>query len=172
MDAIALQAPMSMGILQARILEWIGMLSSRGLSQPSDQTRVSVVQSLGWEDSLEKGNGIPLCILAWKIPWIEKTGRLQSMELQRVGHDSATKQQQQGTQLIRVGNDSENKQEEPANARISENQGCLGIYKECCLPLTQGELGCVHTSFLHSYRRSRNESSLNKCMNERMNEIR
>ena len=34
-------------------------------------------------------------ILAWKIPWTENPGRLQSMGLQRVGHDLATKQQQQ-----------------------------------------------------------------------------
>ena len=34
-------------------------------------------------------------ILAWEIPWTEETGRLQSMGSQRVGHDLATKQQQQ-----------------------------------------------------------------------------
>ena len=34
-------------------------------------------------------------ILAWEIPWTEKPGRLQSMELQRVGHDLVTKQHQQ-----------------------------------------------------------------------------
>ena len=33
-------------------------------------------------------------ILAWRIPWTEEPGRLPSMELQRVGHDLATKQQQ------------------------------------------------------------------------------
>ena len=33
--------------------------------------------------------------LAWKIPWTEEPGGLQSMQLQRVGHDLATKQQQQ-----------------------------------------------------------------------------
>ena len=33
------------------------------------------------------GNGTPLRILAWKIPWTEKPGRLQSTGLQRVGHD-------------------------------------------------------------------------------------
>ena len=34
-------------------------------------------------------------ILAWEIPWKEETGRLQSMRLQRVGHDLETKQQQE-----------------------------------------------------------------------------
>ena len=45
------------------------------------------VQSLGWEDFLEKKMAIHSSILAWKIPWTEERGRLQSMGLQRVGHD-------------------------------------------------------------------------------------
>ena len=45
------------------------------------------VQSLGWEDALEKEMATHSNILAWKIPWMEKRGRLQSMGLQRVGHD-------------------------------------------------------------------------------------
>ena len=40
------------------------------------------VQSLGQEDTQEKGNGNPLSILAWKIPWTEDLGRLQSVGLQ------------------------------------------------------------------------------------------
>jgi len=44
------------------------------------------VQSLGWEDPLEKGMATHSSILAWRIPWTEETGRLQSMELQRVRH--------------------------------------------------------------------------------------
>ena len=44
-------------------------------------------QSLGWEDPLEKGMAIHSCILTWKIPWTEEPGGLQSMGLQRVGHD-------------------------------------------------------------------------------------
>ena len=42
---------------------------------------------LGWEDPLEKGIAIHSSILAWRTPWIEAPGRLQSMGLQRVGHD-------------------------------------------------------------------------------------
>ena len=42
---------------------------------------------LGWEDSLEKKMAIQSSILAWRIPWIEEPGRLQSMGLQTVGHD-------------------------------------------------------------------------------------
>ena len=50
------------------------------------------VQSLGWEDPLEKEMATHSSTLAWKIPWTEKPGRLQSMGLQRVRHVSATKQ--------------------------------------------------------------------------------
>ena len=48
------------------------------------------VQSLGWEDPLEKGMATHSSILAWRIPWTEEPGRLQSMESQRVRHDLAT----------------------------------------------------------------------------------
>ena len=44
------------------------------------------VQSLGWEDPLEKGMTIHSGILAWRIPWTEELGGLQSMGLQKVGH--------------------------------------------------------------------------------------
>ena len=37
------------------------------------------VRSLGWEDSLEKGMAVHSSILAWRIPWIEDPGRLQSL---------------------------------------------------------------------------------------------
>ena len=43
------------------------------------------VQSLGREDPLEKGMAFHSSILAWRIPWTEKPGRLQSTGLQRVG---------------------------------------------------------------------------------------
>ena len=45
------------------------------------------VGSLGWEDLLEKEMATHSSILAWKIPWTEEPGRLQSMGLQRVRHD-------------------------------------------------------------------------------------
>ena len=43
------------------------------------------VQSLGWEDPLEKGKATHSSILAWRIPWT-----VQSLGLQRIGHDRAT----------------------------------------------------------------------------------
>ena len=45
------------------------------------------VQSLAWEDPLEKGMATDFSILAWKIPWTEEPGGLQSMGKQRVGYD-------------------------------------------------------------------------------------
>ena len=44
-------------------------------------------QSLSWEDLLEKEMAAHSSIPAWKIPWMEKPGRLQSMGSHRVGHD-------------------------------------------------------------------------------------
>ena len=44
------------------------------------------VQSLGWEDPLEKEMAIHSSTIAWKISWTEEPGRLQSMGSQRVGH--------------------------------------------------------------------------------------
>ena len=45
------------------------------------------VRSLGWEDPLEKEMATHFSILAWKIPWTEEPGGLQSIESQRVGND-------------------------------------------------------------------------------------
>ena len=48
------------------------------------------VWSLSWEDPLEKAMGPHSSTLAWKIPWVEEPGRLQSMESLRVRHDWVT----------------------------------------------------------------------------------
>ena len=61
----------------------------------SDGKRLSTmwetrVRSLGQEDPLEKEMAIHSSTIAWKIPWTEESGRLQSMGSQRVGHDCAT----------------------------------------------------------------------------------
>ena len=45
------------------------------------------IRSLGWEDPLEEGMAIHSSILAWRIPWTEEPGGLQSTGSQRVGHD-------------------------------------------------------------------------------------
>ena len=48
------------------------------------------IRSLGQEDPLEEEMETHSSIFAWKIPWMEEPGRLQSMGLQRVRHDQAT----------------------------------------------------------------------------------
>ena len=48
------------------------------------------IRSLGREDPLEKGMATHFSILAWRIPWTQELGRLQSMGSQRVGLDWAT----------------------------------------------------------------------------------
>ena len=48
------------------------------------------VRSLGWEDPLEKEMATHSSILAWRTPWMEETGGLQSMGSQRVGHNWVT----------------------------------------------------------------------------------
>ena len=53
--------------------------------------RETWVWPLGWEDPREKGKATHASILAWRIPWTEEPGGLQSMGLQRVRHDWATK---------------------------------------------------------------------------------
>ena len=50
-------------------------------------TQETWVQSLGWEDPLEKGMAIHSSTLAWRIPWSEEPGWLQFIELQTVGRD-------------------------------------------------------------------------------------
>ena len=108
---VSCQAPLFMGILQVRTLEWVSMPSFRGSSQLRDQTQVSHiagaslvaqrlkhlpamqeiwVQSLGRENPLEKEMATHSSMLAWRIPWTGEPGRLQSTGSQRVGHDWAT----------------------------------------------------------------------------------
>ena len=52
--------------------------------QEMPETRV---QSLGWEDPLEEGMAIHFSIPAWKIPWTEEPGSMQSTGSHRIGHD-------------------------------------------------------------------------------------
>ena len=105
-------------IFQAKILKWVAISFSRGSSQSRGRNHISYVsaftgrffttslvaervkhlptmqetqvQILGQEDLLEKELITHSSILAWKIPWMEKPGRLQSMGSQRVGHNWAT----------------------------------------------------------------------------------
>ena len=62
-------------------------------------------QSLGWDDPLEKEMATLSSILAWRILWTEESGRLQSMGLQRAGHDRASNihTHMGGSQLLAMG---------------------------------------------------------------------
>ena len=64
---------------------WASLVTQMVKNQPA--MREAWVWSLGQEDPLEKGMTIHSSILAWRSPWIEKPGGLQSMGLQRVRHD-------------------------------------------------------------------------------------
>ena len=100
------------GIAQARILEWVAIYFSKGSSQPRDQNWSPALQAVfciagrfftNWatrEGSvftsyevniiIEKAMATHSSTLAWKIPWAEEPGRLQSMGSLRVRHDWAT----------------------------------------------------------------------------------
>ena len=64
---------------------WASLVAETVKSLPAMQE--TWAQSLGREDPLEKGMATHSSILAWKIPWVEEPGELQSMVLHRVGHD-------------------------------------------------------------------------------------
>ena len=54
---------------------------------PAVQEQETQVRSVGQEDTLEKGMATCSSILAWRIPWTEEPGGLQSMGSQKVGHN-------------------------------------------------------------------------------------
>ena len=64
---------------------WASLVAETVKNPPAMQE--TWVQSLGWEDPLEEGMATYSSILAWRIPWTEEPGRLQSMESQRAGHN-------------------------------------------------------------------------------------
>ena len=76
----------------------LGRSAGEGIGYPHQYSWASLVaqliknlsamrETLGWEDPLEEGMATHPSILAWEIPWTEEPGGLQSMGLQRVGHD-------------------------------------------------------------------------------------
>ena len=69
----------------AESFQWASLVAQMVKNLPA--TQETQVQSLGLKDSLEKGMTTHSSILAWRIPWTEGPGRLQSMGLQTVGHD-------------------------------------------------------------------------------------
>ena len=84
MDGITDSVDMSLGRFQEVV--WIGTsLVAQTVKRLSTMWE-TWVQSLGWEDPLEKEMAIHSSTIAWKISWTEEPGRLQSMGSQRVGH--------------------------------------------------------------------------------------
>ena len=71
----------------SRVSWW---LSSKRICLPIKQMQETQFRSRGWEESLEKEMATYSSILAWRIPWTEKCGGLQSIGSQRVRHDSVT----------------------------------------------------------------------------------
>ena len=69
-------------------LSWASQVAQMVKCLPA--MRETRVQSLGWEDPLEKEMATHSSTPAWKIPWMEEPGRLQSTGSQRVGHDWVT----------------------------------------------------------------------------------
>ena len=65
----------------------LGFLSGSDGTKNLIATQETWVQSLGWEDALKNGMAIHSSILAWRIPWTEEPGGLQSITSQRVGRD-------------------------------------------------------------------------------------
>ena len=63
---------------------WVFLVAQTVKNPPA--MRETWVRSLGWEDPLEKGMATHSNVLAWRIPWTEGPGGLQSMWLQRVRH--------------------------------------------------------------------------------------
>ena len=90
------------------------------------------VQSLGWEDPLEKEIATHYSTLAWKIPWMEKPGRLQPMRSQRVRHDLLTSL---SFFLIRYG------------GCVFLNFYCSRVNFQCCVSDM-----CTHTGFQRRYK--------------------
>ena len=84
------------------MITWASLVAQTVKNPPAVQE--TQIQSLGGEDALEKGMEIHSSILAWRIPWTEEPGKLQSTGSQRVAHDLATKQQlqQNGSNLMAV----------------------------------------------------------------------
>ena len=74
---------------------WTSLMAQQVKNLPAMQeVQEMQVWPLGWEDPLEEGMATHSSILAWRTPWKEKPGGLQSKESQRIGHNLATNHKQ------------------------------------------------------------------------------
>ena len=76
---------MKTSIIVTYWVKWASLVAQRLKHLPAMQE--TWVRSLGWEDPLEKEMATHSSILAWRFPWTEEPGGLQSMGSQRVGHN-------------------------------------------------------------------------------------
>ena len=82
-----------------------GRLGEKNLPANAGDIRETRIRPLGWEDPLEKGTATHPSILAWESPWTEEPSGLQSMRLQRPGHDSevtAHTRKRMGLKLVQL----------------------------------------------------------------------
>ena len=73
------------GIVYPLLYSWASLVAQMVKNPPAMWE--TWVPSLGWEDPLKKGMATHSSLLAWRISWTEESGGLQSMGLQRAGHD-------------------------------------------------------------------------------------
>ena len=99
------------------------------------ETQETWIQSLAWEDPLEKGMATHSSIFAWKIPWTEEPGGLQSMGLQTVGHSDqiTNKKRYIKPQLLW----QEWKWEIKTRLWEIKREGLLKPREHCCCSVTQ-----------------------------------
>ena len=81
--------PVARGISSGGLLYSMVTMGFSGVSDGNESTcnAGDWVRSLGWEDLPEKGKATHSSIVAWRIPWAEGPGGLQSMGSQKVGHN-------------------------------------------------------------------------------------
>ena len=72
-------------VLNSKYIKRVSLMAQMVKNLPT--LREAWVRSLGWDDPLEKRMATHSSILAWRIPWTEEPGGLQSMGSQRVGHN-------------------------------------------------------------------------------------
>ena len=75
-------------VLNVWEMKWLDRVAQMLKNLPAMQE--TQIKPLGWKNLLEKGMATHCSILAWRIPWTEEPGGVQSMRWQRVGHDWAT----------------------------------------------------------------------------------
>ena len=80
---------LKMFVILGNVQAWASLVAQSVKNLPAMQKMW--VQFLGWEDPLEKEMATHSSILGWKIPWTEESGKLQSIGLQRVEHNLATR---------------------------------------------------------------------------------